>query len=200
MPIEGRTIGEASRSFKDHLNRLLSHTITQTPLVIFIEPRTGLAEISFRQGGFPSAARLQTKFGPMDFYLGQMCDAIDGERDQVHLRTLKYQYTLKSPDASEPALRWEYDKFPSGDALWCRHHVQGPVSMDFGSGHSIVLNDMHLPTGWVTIEEVIRFCLVDLAVPSLDKSYDADGVPSWHTRLKESYELFKTQFATLGDM
>lgn len=80
MPIEGRTLGEVSQSFKEHLNRLLSHTITPTPLVAFIAPRTGLA------------------------------------------------------------------------------------------------------------------------VPPLDKSYDADGIPSWHTRLNESYELSKTQFATADEI
>jgi hypothetical protein len=50
-------------------------------------------------------------------------------------------------------------------------------------------NDWHLPTGWVPIEEIIRFCIVDLGVPPLDTSVDADGNPGWHTRLvQRSYD------------
>jgi hypothetical protein len=199
MPIEGRNLREVTHAFKEHLNALLSHTITLTPLVAFVEPRAGRAAISFRQHGLPSAAILQTKYGPMQFYLGQICDVVEGTRERLRLRTIQYQYTLKPPTAREPALRWEYDKFPDRNSYWCRHHVQGPASVDFDGGYSTQLNDMHLPTGWVAIEEVIRFCIVDLAVPPLDKDQDANGIPRWHTRLQESYETFKTRFATLGE-
>ena len=40
-----------------------------------------------------------------------------------------------------------------------------------------------MPTGWVSIEEIIRFCIVDLGVPPLDPGVDADGIPNWHTLL-----------------
>lgn len=190
MPFEGRTLREANQSFKNHLNQLLSHTITRTPLIAMTEPRSGLATVSFRQGGVPGSARLHTRFGMVDLYLGQVCDAIEAKHNQVQLRTIKYQYKLAPVGASEPIIRWEYDRFPSGQGLWCRHHVQGPLNLEFGAGHSTSLNNLHLPTGQVPIEEVIRFCIVDLSVPPLDSSEGEDSLPIWHQRLTNSRNLF----------
>jgi len=49
------------------------------------------------------------------------------------------------------------------------------------------LNDLHLPTGYVLLEEIIRFCIVDLGVRTLD----AD----WNKTLEDSEEKFKKSFA-----
>lgn len=49
------------------------------------------------------------------------------------------------------------------------------------------LNTWHLPTGFVTIEDILRFCIVDLGVPALNTT--------WHQRLEESYSAFKIRFA-----
>jgi hypothetical protein len=51
-----------------------------------------------------------------------------------------------------------------------------------------MLSDWHFPTGWVTMEEVLRFCIVALAVTPL--SEDRDAV------LRESYEHFRTELAS----
>jgi hypothetical protein len=53
-------------------------------------------------------------------------------------------------------------------------------------GPAVSLNDLHLPTGYVAFEEVLRFCIVDLGVHPL-----SDG---WDGVLRESYEQFKTEF------
>jgi len=45
-----------------------------------------------------------------------------------------------------------------------------------------LLNDLHLPTGWVRLEEVLRFCIVDLGVRPLS--------PRWHEALVESVGLY----------
>lgn len=189
MAFEGRTLREANQSFKDHLNQLLAHTITQTPLVAMIEPRSSLATIGFRQGGVPGSALLRTRFGMMELYLGQVCDGVDAERRRVGLRTIKYQYKLTPAGTTEPLIRWEYDRFPTGQGLWCRHHIQGPIPVSFGVGGPVSLNDLHLPTGQILIEEVIRFCIVDLGVQPLDSSFRDDGLPAWHHRLLESQLL-----------
>jgi len=57
----------------------------------------------------------------------------------------------------------------------------------------VSLNDLHLPTGWVTIEEVIRFCIVDLGVPT-NPAHDWDAV------LEASYQTFRTDFAPIGEV
>jgi hypothetical protein len=52
------------------------------------------------------------------------------------------------------------------------------------------MNKLHVPTGFVAIEEVLRFCIVDLGVPPLA------GEDRWNTALDESYRRFKTEFTT----
>ncbi len=199
MPIEGRHLRDVSQAFRTHLNVLFSHTITRTPLIAFFVRGTNLVQLSFRQGGVPIGVTLSSTFGPVDLYLGQVCDAVEGQQDRVRLRTIKYQYTLTPIGASEPLLRWEYDKVPPASSYRCRHHLQGPLPIELGGAQPPTLNDLHLPTGWVTIEEVIRFCIVDLGVMPLDSAVGDDDVPAWHVRLQESYERFTTEFATLGE-
>jgi hypothetical protein len=81
--------------------------------------------------------------------------------DGLHtLNIVKYAYDLTSPGARERTLRWEYDGLTTdSEARWCRHHLQGPVELPLAGGHRPRLNDFHLPTGWVPIEEVLRFCV-----------------------------------------
>jgi hypothetical protein len=186
VPFEGRNLTQASTAFKDHLNRLLSHTITHTPIIASVPRRQERAWLSFRHRGEPSTATVRTRFGPMELFLSQECDVIDGEREPVRLRTLSYRYTLTPLGADEPLFRWEFERFPEPGSYWCRHHVQGPIDLNVGRGTTISLNDLHLPTGWVPTEEVIRFLINDLGVPPLDTSVADDGVPGWHHRLQES--------------
>ena len=106
------------------------------------------------------------------------------------LITVEYKYTLTLGyrDAwatAEPLLRWEYVRQPERGGLWCRHHLQGPVTLTLGRAGDVLLNDLHLPTGYVPIEEIIRFCLVDLEVPSLSSSGE------WPRTLDESYAYFR---------
>jgi len=125
----------------------------------------------------------------MELFLGQMCDVIDGEHERVQLRTRSYRYSIMPQGATEPLFRWEYERFPSAGSYWCQHHLQGPIDLDVGRGSTISLNDLHLPTGPVPIEDVIRFLIVDLGVPPLDTSVDDDGVSGWHRRLVESASI-----------
>ncbi|MDP9352069.1 MAG: hypothetical protein M3P51_11080, partial [Chloroflexota bacterium] len=171
MPIRGRSLGETARSFVDHLNRVLHTTVSQASLALVVVE--GVANISFRSGVQPVAPQLRTGYGPMELYVGQLCDSVVGQ-DRLHtLRTVSYRYALTPVGNAEPLLRWEYVKFPGVSKLYCRHHFQGPIRLDLGrSGEQVVLNDWHLPTGWVTIEEVLRFCIVDLGITPLSEDWD----------------------------
>ena len=97
---------------------------------------------------------------------------------------IDYQYTVAPLGSDDPLFRWEFVRFPSSGSFWCRNHLQGPINIGVG-GRMVNLNDWHLPTGWVSIEEIIRFCIVDLGVPPLDTNVDADGSPGWHARLTD---------------
>ncbi len=188
MLFEGRSLAEAVRDLADHLNALLARSVTRTRLVAFAA-ETGASRrpsrlyLTFRQGGNPTAARLQTHFGPMGLFLGQECSSIVAEDGTHRLQVIRYAYQLTGQDLDRALLRWEYVRDPNDrDARWCRHHLQGPVPLRFGDGGEVLLNDLHLPTGWVRLEEVLRFCIVDLGVRPLS--------PRWHEALVESVGLY----------
>jgi hypothetical protein len=101
--------------------------------------------------------------------------------DESALVIVKYRYALHMGlnVESEPVVRWELDRHPSDpDARWSRRHLQGPIPLSFGPV-TVSLNALHLPTGVVTLEDVIRFCIHDLGVSPLR----AD----WHEILIQSY-------------
>lgn len=190
MPIDGRTLGEAARTFCNHLNEVLARTVTQSRLVL-LGPREGeRVQVAFRERGGPAAAPLRTVFGLMGLYLGQVCTAIPMGAGQQRLITVRYRYTLTPERSEEPLWRWEYVReWPDDTARWCRHHVQGNVALPLGPT-AVTLNDLHLPTGYVTIEDILRFCIVDLGVRPLSDN--------WHDVLEESYRRFREDFAPRG--
>lgn len=210
MAITGKNLNEVARTFTDHLNSVLNRTITQKRLVqVNLPPH--LIAISFRDQLDGSVAPLRTKYGDMDLYLSQRCEAVStGAPNTYRLRTLAYAYTLtpsgnpatpteRGSRTREPCFRWEYVRSPEPDAMgtlpqWCRHHIQDDVSIVFindrGEEQRVPLNDWHTPTGWVAIEEVIRFCIVDLGVRA---------TPGWEQTLQDSTGTFAKELAVLTD-
>ncbi len=184
MPIVGRTLREAARTFCDELNRVLAKTVTQTRLVEFGLRGARTTTVTFRQAGGPIQAPLTTRFGPMGLYVGQLCGSVPTPDGQHRLITGQYRYTLTPEGMDEPLFRWEYIREPKPGETWCRHHLQGTVPVQVGRD-AISLNDWHLPTGYVPIEEILRFCIVDLRVAPL-----ADD---WDPTLRDSYERSKTE-------
>jgi hypothetical protein len=154
------------------------------PLIAVFNQRSGQATIGFRKDGAITVTTLPSRYGPIELRILQTLDAIEGQRDRFRLRVIDYQYTITPLGDDDPLFRWEFVRFPSSGSFWCRNHLQGPINIGVG-GRTVNLNDWHLPTGWVPIEEIIRFCIVDLGVTPLDSSVDADGSPGWHTRLAE---------------
>ena len=185
MPIQGGTLREAAQTFCDHVNHVLTRTVTEARLVVFeVPPRV---QLTFRQAGQPITARLATRFGWMGLYLGQVCESVVVSNGLHELRTVEYKYTLTPEGAREPLLRWEYIRTPPADAQWCRHHLQGTVTLFQRDDQWTLLNDLHLPTGYVAFEDVLRFCIVDLGVVPL--------AHNWDQTLRTSYDAFKTEFA-----
>jgi hypothetical protein len=177
------SLAEAVRQFREHLNRLLALTVTEVPLVFIERARRSRFVLGFRQGGEAQQAPLRTRFGPMGLYVGQVCESEPVEGNRHRLVTTHYRYTLTLDGHSEALFRWDYEKrYPDAYARWCRHHLQGDVPLPLG----VNLNALHLPTGYTLLEDVIRFCLVDLEVAPLSRS--------WHEELEVSYAVFKSEF------
>lgn len=191
MPIEGATVYEASKAFSDHLNRLLNRTLTHSRVVAFGSDESVRVLLSFREQGRPTSTLLKTKYGPMTLYVGQLCEGVEIAKGRQRLRTVLYKYTLtlgerNDQNPPEPLLRWEYVRTPEKGGLWCRHHLQGPTELSFGRAGDVSLNTFHLPTGYVPLEEIIRFCLVDLEVAPISAN--------WSDIIHKSYVQFREEF------
>jgi len=186
VALTGKSLGDAAALFTQHLNSVLARTITQAPIVLIAFDDRPHAMLSFRRDGGPVGVQLKSDYGPLELWVGQVCGAEEDSNGKSRLYTSEYKYTITTADNHEPLLRWEYKKTrPTADAMWCRHHLQGRVDLTLSSS-TIKLNEWHLPTGYVPLEEVIRFCIVDLGVKPW--SSDWDGV------LTESYQRFKGEF------
>lgn len=184
MTSEGRTAREALQAYRGSLNRLLSHTITRMPIIATFNQRSGQATISFRQSGTITETTLPSRYGPIELRVLQTLDVVEGRDERFRLRVIDYQYTITPLGADDPLFRWEFVRFPSSGSFWCQNHLQGPIDVGIG-GWTVNLNAWHLPTGPVPIEEIIRFCIVELGVLSLDTGVDANGNPGWHVRLTD---------------
>lgn len=212
MPIQGKDLREATKQFTEHLNSVLNRTVTTYRLIHVIQPQTGRAYIHFRgPDGQPQAMPIVTRFGQMGLTISHYCEASrDREDDRLlTLHTVEYRYALTPEGNKEPIFRWEYvrDRH-SSDAYWARHHIQGPIHIDLAS-EIVNLQDFHLPTGWVPIEEILRFCINDLGVKPLlehdpqeevrDENDPDEETPLWDRILEDSYNKFKTDFSPLGE-
>lgn len=177
MSIPDRTLRAVGSEFRDHLTAILAKTIAGKPLVLAPFSPDSI-QLSFRDGGIPTSTPLNTRYGPIDLFIGQICDAVEDKTSgRPRLRTRSYRYTLQPQGMDDPLFRWEYIAFPEEGTTYCRHHLQGLISFEIPDGrggtHAVSLNNWHLPTGWTTVEEVIRFCIVDLGVTPLAEEWDA---------------------------
>ncbi len=117
---------------------------------------------------------LSTAYGQMHLSLRLHCvPADDEDGTMTALRMVWYRYALRPQEQREPVFRWEYVGEPEGaDERWARHHLQGPAPINLGAQY-VSLNALHVPTGTVPIEEVVRFCINDLGTAPLPEDWDA---------------------------
>jgi hypothetical protein len=85
-------------------------------------------------------------------------------------------------------LRWEYAGAlrPERDD-YCRHHIHIGASLPVNGQH-MHLSKVHIPSGWTTIEELIRFVIKELRVQPPCGS-------DWPKRLADSEEIFRKKFS-----
>src|SRR5262249_13743469 len=131
----------------------------------------------------PVAVRLPSSFWYLS--LRQDLQAVPG-KEGYELRTLQYAYRIqRTPSIQDEAeVRFEYvSRELDPSASWCRHHIQFHRESRSGSP-DFSLSKLHIPTGWVTIENVIRFLIADLGVPPL---IDTNGMRCYE-RVKSNLE------------
>jgi hypothetical protein len=173
VPLRASTPHEAFQLFQTHINRLLNKVLTQYRLqFITFGARQEQASLSFRdRRRQPTAVPLRSS--PWYLSLTQELQTV-AEGKEYTLRTVQYAYRIQRTTSiqEEAEVRFEYvSRHKDPEARWCRHHVQfhrdyHDVREEFSP------QKLHIPTGWVTIENVIRFLITDLGVPPLTENWD----------------------------
>lgn len=188
MPITGRTPAECFNQFEQHVAELTSATLGPRRHIGHGYIRKNVLILSFREAE-PVAVPIETRYGRLFFYLAQELEAVDDEAGGFRLGTRRYWYRVqKEADLRAPALiRWEYDTDTPRDD-YCRHYVQlaAEISRD---DQRLDLDKLHVPTGWVLMEEVLRFLIVDLG---MEPACGAD----WPEVLARGEDRFFTEFTT----
>jgi hypothetical protein len=102
------------------------------------------------------------------------------EAGQYRLRTLAYAYRIaEGPTFDDQCLfRWEYNAREHKQSLAPRHHLQLPTTIKCFENRELDANKLHIPTGWVTVEEVIRFLVHELRVRPRSQKWDEELVKS----------------------
>lgn len=123
--------------------------------------------------------------GRYHLYLGQTLAVRQEKPKRCRLRTVAYAYRIcQGPDRDNNwFIRWEYNSREIlRDAKHPRNHCHLSTTAEFG-GRTLDLAKMHIASGWVTIEEVIRFLIHELGVKPKHKQ--------WDERLRESEKKFR---------
>lgn len=168
MPIIDSRPQRVFKRFEDHIEEVVRSVLPMPPGIKLCLRRTEKAgTLEFVRGAVGTAVPVETKVGTLYLTINQDLKAVFVPLKEpvkgYRLRTTRYAYKLL-PDATATTralLRWEYDS-ATEDGSWCRHHMHAKAAIPVGDG--INLDRMHMPTGWVLIEHVLRFLFIDLDV------------------------------------
>jgi hypothetical protein len=190
LPITGTTPRKCFEAFREHLAKLLRETVS-TNCTVLADVTEASAHIGFRQGDAPIAVPIDTKHGKLFFWVAQLVKAEHPTKREYKLTTLNYWYRLQASGGpkAQALIRWEYDRTLRSGNKPCRHHVQQQATIAIPGAAALDLDKLHIPTGWVTLEEVLRFLIYDLGTkPPCGKT--------WHKVIEKSEKTFREQFST----
>ena len=156
VPLTAANSAGAFTEFRNHLNGLFHRTITERPLVLVITKRDeSEAFISFREDGNLVNAPLGR-----GWYLefSQTLKAVPQTKG-FDLETIKYRYAIYRDDTLQSDQSFVSNtnrKRVNLNFRTPRHHLH--LHSDFDDRiDGIAPSRLHIPTGWVTIENIIRF-------------------------------------------
>lgn len=191
MPLIDRNPRRVFDEFEEHLTRVVRETLPMPAgvrLTLVTKHESDSAILQFMRGNAATAIDLDTNVGRLWLSINQELKAVREQKRRFRLRTLKYGYRLSESLDGAALLRWEYDS-STADEAHCRHHSHARGAIPVG-GQALNLDRLHIPTGWVLIEHVIRFLLRDLEV--------APRTADWAARLRASETRFHEQFTSKG--
>lgn len=203
MPITGGTPHECFNEFREHVAGLVQKIVpTRCPIRFTDQLSRHRRTLSFVNAADNDAIPIDTSHGKVFLYVAQSLTVAE-DKDvpasaRYRLRTVQYWYKLygSSPRLrkEEAVARWEYASVRAPNSSHCRHHIQfgrresKGIEVPFGTG-TLDLNRVHLPTGWVLIEEVFRFLIHELEMrPPCG--------PEWANVLHDSESKFYDRFTS----
>jgi hypothetical protein len=174
--------------FKEHLNFLLNKTVTDAPLSLLLIPPLPRALLRFWQNDRLVCVKVGRSY---HLFIGQTLEAVkDGKR--YRLRTLAYAYRItEGPSFDDRCLfRWEYNSREYKESLAPRHHLHFPATLRCAGNRILDTEALHIPSGWITIEEIIRFLVHELEVKPKSNN--------WDTLLRDSEQKFREWSGRVG--
>jgi hypothetical protein len=188
--IRGKTAKDCFDQFLSHLNALLQATLSKDAH-LRIQALDEKGTLGWSDDKF---LPLSTQYGRLYFWLAQSLECSyepdESANRRYRLSTREYWYRLQKTNALDGAslIRWEYMSprhVKYRDKRWCWRHIQIDASKNLDGG-KMNFDRLHTPSGYVVIEDVIRFLINDLGVKPRSKN--------WHDLLMESDKKFKEDF------
>jgi hypothetical protein len=198
VAILGRTPRACWNAFIEHLNPLVHGTLpTHVPFDVTVLGTEGDQAILGFRGTYTIPFKTR-RFGEIHVHIGQSLrctsDSKRSANERYKLGTRKYWYRIQSEvgNKADAIVRWEYvsptlPEYADHGKRHCWRHMQMSHDLPLPKG-KLDLDDAHLPSGYVFIEDVIRFLISDLGV----KPSDDD----WHDTLIASERKFWHEFIT----
>jgi hypothetical protein len=165
------------QAFRSYIAELLNSTITDAPLSIIVARRSASElKAALSLGGKTDIGRaVPLRQKPLHLFLVQSVAVIrEGKAREWRLKTLQYSYRIQGGPSfdSEWYFRFEYKSREIEDSLHPRRHLHLPVSLNCGTKR-VDLSRVHIPTGHVAIEELIRFLIEELGVKAKTRDWDS---------------------------
>jgi hypothetical protein len=167
----------AAREFADLISRDVNATVSECP-VSFLELAEGseLGIVAHYDGRIP--APMQMKNGRY-LFLYQLLGLRHPER---YLTTIEYRYVYQeTPDPDSWIFRYEYQREPLEDYPYPKAHLHLNADPTSYPGTK-AFPKLHIPTGRVTVEAVLRHLLDEHGVPCIS--------PHWQSVLSEGEKAY----------
>lgn len=163
----GRTPQEAVRNFLAPLKAVVG-CITSEGFVTRFSPRSDEPQTAAFQGGFAILTRRSGKALSLELAHRYTVTKTDNERESWEVSTAEYIYDVSDEsDELIAAFHWHPLITQVGEA------VQWPHLHAYGARDALTLHKLHLPTGRISLEAVIRFLIEDLDVVPLRDDWSA---------------------------
>jgi hypothetical protein len=161
--IEARTAKECFDAYRDDVAHLVSNTISHRyPIrAVALDGELNRRRLSFWHHTQAVAIPLATRFGRLYFYFNETL-GVREYRSSLRPIILAYAYRLQiGPEVTSRALvRWEY---AAGVNRLRRHHLHADGRLDDPTLRlPLDLDKLHLATGPVAIDDIVRFLVADL--------------------------------------